>query len=196
MSDVYEIIGGAGKGGDGLLTILKTVAYAATAKKWQVAYSSNYNPETRGGLVEGCTIFSSDDVLSPVVDQYTTVIAFDDESFENYAPNLEPGGWLFYNSSLIKNPNVPADARAVPLAVSEIAAAKGFSKVSNMLVLGAFAKFTGYFTLDELVRGMEMYLPVWRHKLIPINKQILAGVFASSEAELTAPPEAVAVTNI
>jgi hypothetical protein len=59
-----------------------------------------------------------------------------------------------------------------------------------MLVLGAFARFTGYFTLDELVQGMEMYLPVWRHNLIPINKQILAGVFAASPEELTTPPEA------
>jgi 2-oxoglutarate ferredoxin oxidoreductase subunit gamma len=190
MSDVYEIIGGAGKGGDGLLTILKTISYAAMAKNWQVAYSSNYNPETRGGLVEGCTIFSSSEVLSPVVDRYTTVIAFDEESFDAYVPHLEPNGWLFWNSSVVKNRVVPENLKSVPLAVSEIAALKGISKVSNMLVLGAFARFTGYFTLDELVQGMEMYLPVWRHNLIPINKQILAGVFAASAEELTTPPEA------
>jgi len=191
---VYEIIGGAGKGGDGLLTILKTISYAATAKNWQVAYSSNYNPETRGGLVEGCTIFSSEEVLSPVVDRYTTVIAFDTESFENYAPHLEPGGLLIWNSSLIKNPVISADTRSVPIAVSEIAALKGISKISNMLVLGVFAKVSGYFTLDDLVRGMEMYLPVWRHNLIPVNKQVLAGVFATSLEELTTPPEAFVKT--
>lgn len=192
MSEIYEIIGGAGKGGDGLLTILKTVAYAATAKNWQVAYSSNYNPETRGGLVEGCTIFSSEEVLSPVVDRYTTVIAFDDEAFENYVPFLQENGLLIWNSSLIKNAKIPANVRSVGLAVNEIAALKGISKISNMLVLGVFAKASGYFTLDELVRGMEMYLPVWRHNLIPINRQVLAGVFAASLEELTAPPEAFA----
>ncbi len=194
MKDVYEIIGGAGKGGDGLLTILKTISYAAAAKNWQVAYSSNYNPETRGGLVEGCTVFSSEEVLSPVVDRYTTVIAFDDESFENYAPHLESGGLLIWNSSLIKNPPIAEDVRSVPVAVSEIAALKGISKISNMLVLGVFAKVSGYFTLDELIRGMEMYLPVWRHNLIPINKQVLAGVLAASLEELTAPPEAITTT--
>lgn len=193
--EIYEIIGGAGKGGDGLLTILKTTAYAAMGKGWQVAYSSNYNPETRGGLVEGCTIFASDAVLSPVVDSYTTVIAFDEESFAAYVPKLAPGGWLFYNSSVIKNPSVRADVKSVPIAVSEIAALKGISKISNMLILGAFAKFTGYFTLDELVRGMEMYLPIWRHKLIPVNKQVLAGVFAASADELITPPEVFAVKN-
>lgn len=194
MKDVYEIIGGAGKGGDGLLTILKTISYAAAAKNWQVAYSSNYNPETRGGLVEGCTVFSTEEVLSPVVDRYTTVIAFDDESFENYAPHLEPGGLLIWNSSLIKDPPIAENVRSVPVAVSEIAALKGISKISNMLVLGVFAKVSGYFTLDELIRGMEMYLPVWRHNLIPINKQVLAGVFAASLEELTTPPEAITTT--
>ena len=186
---IYEIIGGAGKGGDGLLTVLKTISYAAMAKDWQVAYSSNYNPETRGGLVEGCTIFSSEEVLSPVVDRYTTVIAFDTESFNNYAPRVESGGLLIWNSSLIKDPSIAADVRSVPIAVNEIAALKGISKVSNMLVLGLFAKVSGYFTLDELVRGMEMYLPVWRHNLIPINRQVLAGVFAASLEELTTPPD-------
>ncbi len=191
MSDVYEIIGGAGKGGDGLLTILKTISYAAMAKNWQVSYSSNYNPETRGGLVEGSAIFSSEEVLSPVVDRYTTVIAFDEESFENYAPHLAPGGLLIWNSSLIKDPPIAEDVRSVPVAVSEIAALKGISKISNMLVLGVFAKVSGYFTLDELIRGMEMYLPVWRHNLVPINKQVLAGVFAASLEELTVPSETI-----
>jgi len=132
--------------------------------------------------------------LSPVVDRYSTVIAFDTESYENYAEHLEPGGLLIWNSSLIKDPILAPDVRSIPVAVSEIAALKGISKISNMLVLGVFAKVSGYFTLDELVRGMEMYLPVWRHNLIPINKQVLDGVFATSLEELTAPPEAFVKT--
>lgn len=185
---MYDAVGGAGRGGDGLLTILKTLAYAGMAKGLRVAYSSNYNPETRGGLVEGCTILSTEEAVSPVVDTYTTVLAFDGAALDVYMPLLEPGGLLIWNSSVVRGREVRADVRSVPIAVNDVAVARGIPRFGNMIVLGVFTRLTGYFTIDELIRGMELYLPVWRHKLIPINRQVLAGVMACDMDELTAPP--------
>ena len=45
-----------------------------------------------------------------------------------------------------------------------------------MLELGLFNKLLGLFTVDELIKGMEIYLPVWRHKLLPGNRQVLETV--------------------
>ena len=189
MSDeLYDAVAGAGKGGDGLLTILKTLAYAGMAKGLKVAYSSNYNPETRGGLVEGCTILSKEDALSPVVDSYTTVLAFDNQALDTYMPLLEPGGLLIWNSSVVRDRSPRPDVRSVAIPASDLAVARGVPKFGNMIVLGAFARLTGYFSVDELIRGMELYLPVWRHKLIPINRQVLGGVLACDMSELTGPP--------
>ena len=45
-----------------------------------------------------------------------------------------------------------------------------------MAMLGLFNKLLGLFTVDELIKGMEIYLPVWRHKLLPGNRQVLETV--------------------
>jgi Pyruvate/2-oxoacid:ferredoxin oxidoreductase gamma subunit len=118
-----ERIAGAGKGGAGLLTCLKTLGYTAAAKGWNMAYTSDYNPETRGGLVEGTLVVSSH----------------------------EP----------VDNP-ITSDA--------------GAARLANMAMLGLFNKLLGLFTVDDLIKGMESYLPVWRHKLIPGNRQVLETV--------------------
>jgi len=175
---VYEAVGGRGRGGDGLLTILKTLSFAALASGYKVAYSSDYNPETRGSRVEGCTIFSSEDILSPVVEKFTAVVAFDDEGLASYLPLLEKKGLLLWNSSVIQPTRIPRGIQEFAIPVNQLAVAKGFGKQGNMIMLGAFAKITGRFSIEQLVAGMERYLPVWRRGLIPRNREILAEVFS------------------
>ena len=45
-----------------------------------------------------------------------------------------------------------------------------------MAMLGIYNQLRGLFTIDELLEGMQSYLPPWRHKLLPDNRQILEAV--------------------
>ena len=193
MTDgVYASIAAAGKGGDGVLTVLKTLTYAAVAKGWNASYTSNYSPETRGGLVEGSTILSDGPVLSPIVDRFTIVIALDDGAFDTYLPTLEDGGLFIWNTSVIKNRQVKAEIRSLAVPFNDLALAKGVGKLSNMIVLGVLNKVTQHFSVDELIRGMEGYLPIWRRDLIPLNRKILEGIMAADMNEFTARDQGVA----
>ena len=190
--EVYASIAAAGKGGDGVLTVLKTLTYAAVAKGWHASYTSNYTPETRGGLVDGSTILSNAPVLSPIVDKFTMVIALDGGAFDTYLPALEDGGLFIWNTSVIKNRQVNPEIRSLAVPFNDLALAKGVGKLSNMIVLGVFNKVTQYFSVDELIRGMESYLPVWRRDLIPVNRKILEGIMAADMNEFTQRDQGVA----
>src|SRR5262245_48823885 len=97
-----ERIGGAGTGGAGLLTCLKTLSYAAAARGWHVAYTSDYNPETRGGLVQGTLVISErHEIDNPVVESYTAVLAFDYDGYRTCGRALEADGLIVWDSSRI-----------------------------------------------------------------------------------------------
>ncbi len=181
---LYEAIGGQGKGGDGLLTILKTLSYTALKKDYHVAYYSNYNAETRGSLVEGTAILSNETIISPIVEKYTTVFAFDKPGFFSYIPKLSPGGTLIWNSSIISEVQIPDTIKSIPIPINDIAVKSGFPKIGNMLALGVYAKTSNLFSIEELLEGMKQYLPVWRQDLIPQNKKILESVFKTSHFDL------------
>ena len=58
-----------------------------------------------------------------------------------------------------------------------------------MAMLGLFNKLLGLFTVDELIKGMEIYLPVWRHKLLPGNRQVLETVTGWTSSRTASPPD-------
>lgn len=172
-----ERIAGAGKGGAGLLTCLKTLGYSAAVKGWQMAYTSDYNPETRGGLVEGTLVISSlEPIDNPVIDSFTAIMAFDLDAYESYGPRLEPGGTILWDSSKIFSPPPLRDRVSYGIPIFRLASDAGAPRLANMAMLGLFNRLLGLFTVDELIAGMESYLPVWRHKLIPGNRQVLETV--------------------
>ena len=174
---VVERVGGAGTGGAGLLTCLKTLGYAAAAKGWHMAYTSDYNPETRGGLVEGTVVLSSDEPIdNPVIESYTAVLAFDHAGYLSYGPGVEPGGLILWDSSRVRNPPPLEGVRSYGVPVFQLARDGGAPGLANMGMLGLYNRIAGHFTIDELLAGMEDYLPVWRHKLLPGNRAVLEAV--------------------
>ena len=170
----FERIAGAGKGGAGLLTCLKTLGYTAASQGWNMAYTSDYNPETRGGLVEGTLVVSSYEAIdNPVIDDFTGVMAFDVDGYESYGPRVNEGGMILWDSSRIFNPPQLAGVRSYGIPIFQMASDAGAPRLANMAMLGFFNKILDLFTVAELIAGMESYLPVWRHKLIPGNRQVL-----------------------
>jgi 2-oxoglutarate ferredoxin oxidoreductase subunit gamma len=177
MSAGGERIGGAGRGGAGLLTCLKTLGYAAGARGWHMAFTSNYNPETRGGLVEGSLVLSPDGpVASPVLDSYTAVLAFDLDGYRRYGSHLEPGGVVVWDGSRVHGPPPLSGVASYGLPTFEIAYRIEAPRSANMVMLGALNRIRGLFSVDELELAMRKYLPEWRHDRIPRNLRVLEAV--------------------
>jgi hypothetical protein len=45
-----------------------------------------------------------------------------------------------------------------------------------MAMLGVFNRIKGLFTVDEIVAGLQDFLPPWRQKMIPINRMVIEAV--------------------
>ena len=177
MSAATERIGGAGKGGAGLLTCLKTLGYAASARGWRMAFTSNYNPETRGSLVEGTLVLSAEqEITSPVVDTFTAVMAFDQDGYQSYGGRLDRGGLIVWDSTRVLDPAEIPEAESYGLPIHEIAHRAEAPRSSNMVLLGVFNRLRGLFTVDELEAAMRDFLPSWRHDFVPPNRRVLDAV--------------------
>jgi len=177
MSTGSERIGGAGKGGAGLLTCLKTLGYAASGRGWQMTYTSNYNPETRGGLVEGTVVISPEGpVISPVIDSFSSVLAFDGEGYESYGSRLDAGGLIVWDSTRIFDPPALPEAESYSFPTYEIAHGVDAPRSANMVLLGAYNRLRSLFSLDELSEAMKEFLPSWRHGFVETNRRVLDAV--------------------
>jgi 2-oxoglutarate ferredoxin oxidoreductase subunit gamma len=177
MSGDVERIAGAGKGGAGLLTCLKTLGYAAGARGWRMAFTSNYNPETRGSLVEGSLVLSPhEEIASPIVDTFDSVLAFDQDGYASYGGRLDLGGLMVWDRSRVLDPSELGGVRSYGLPIHEIAHRAEAPRSSNMVLLGVYNRLRGLFTIDELVDAMREFLPPWRHDFLPSNRRVLDAV--------------------
>ena len=101
---------------------------------------------------------------------------FDLDAYESYGPRLEPGGTILWDSSKIFSPPDLPGVKSFGIPIFRLASDAGAARLANMAMLGLFNKLLGLFTVDEMIAGMESYLPVWRHKLIAGNRQVLETV--------------------
>ncbi|MBE0602950.1 MAG: 2-oxoacid:acceptor oxidoreductase family protein, partial [Deltaproteobacteria bacterium] len=129
----------AGFGGQGILMIGNLLALTAMEEGKNVTYLPSYGVEMRGGTANCTVIISDEEIGSPVVWKPGSLVIMNGPSLEKYLPNLQPGGELVINSSLVDEKKVDrTDVRLFPVAADEIARNKiGSRQMASMIALGA-----------------------------------------------------------
>ena len=126
----------AGFGGQGVMTVGKTLAYMAMRQGLNVTYFPSYGAEVRGGTAN-CTVVASDGpIASPVSDSPQCVVALNGPSFLKFEPKVAPGGLIIVNSTLIPKKSARPDLRAIYVAATETARQLGDARAANMVALG------------------------------------------------------------
>ena len=137
----YEIIC-AGFGGQGILFLGKTLAFAGLEENKEGSWIPSYGPEMRGGTCNCSVVVSNDKrVGMPVVTTPNIVIAMNRLSMEKFESTIVPGGYLIYNTTLIEIKPQRKDIKIAHIASSQIANELGNVKLANMVMLGALLKF-------------------------------------------------------
>jgi 2-oxoglutarate ferredoxin oxidoreductase subunit gamma len=130
----------AGFGGQGILTLGKLLCTAALREGQQTTYLPSYGAEVRGGTANCQVVISPTTIYSPLVEQADAVIAFNQPSYDRFAPRLREGGLLVSNVSAVV-PHELTSGRSVQtldVPASEMAAEIGSVQVANIVILGAF----------------------------------------------------------
>ncbi len=163
----------AGFGGQGVLSMGKILANTALLQGKHVSWLPSYGPEMRGGTANVTVIVSDEEVSSPVLNEFDTVIALNQPSLTKFESSVKPGGVLIYDTNGIKTPPTRQDIDIYPIAATQTASKKAMSKVFNMLVLGAYLSVKSIVGLNEILSGLKKSLPQRHHKLLPINEKAL-----------------------
>ncbi|MDY5001744.1 MAG: 2-oxoacid:acceptor oxidoreductase family protein, partial [Eubacteriales bacterium] len=130
-------------------------------------------PEMRGGTANCSVVVSDDPIASPVLSMADCVIAMNTPSLEKFEANVNPGGKLFINSSIIEKKATRTDIDVYYVPCNEIADQLGNPKVLNMAMLGAFLEATNVVKVDSVLDALLYKLGEKKAKLIPLNRQAI-----------------------
>jgi len=163
----------SGFGGQGGLAIGKNLAEAGMAEGLNVTWAPSYGPEMRGGTANCAVVLSDKRIGSPVFTCPTELIALNEPSLAKFEANVQSGGTVFVNSSVVTDKISRQDLKTIYIPCAEIAYKVGNPKVGNMVMLGAYIAATGVLR-PETVRAIikEMFTGS-KAKLVPLNFRAL-----------------------
>ena len=159
----------AGFGGQGIMALGKILADAAcgsTDKK--VTFFPSYGAEQRGGTANCYVVISDEEIGAPLGDVMDDIIVMNGASLNKFLPRVRPGGQLFVNSSIVKEPVGRTDITVVRAPVTELALEMGNAKVLNMIMLGVYVGFTRIIS-SEIVRSAIKQTLGGKAHLLPLN---------------------------
>jgi 2-oxoglutarate ferredoxin oxidoreductase subunit gamma len=163
----------AGFGGQGVLSMGMTLAYAAMVENKEVSWMPSYGPEMRGGTANCIVIVSDKKISSPIVTKFDAVIALNQPSVDKFEKAVKPNGMLLYDSGNIIIPPTRTDMTVVPVAAEFQASKLGNLKAKNMVMLGAFLSVCQVVNVQSVVTALTQVLPERYHHLLGVNKQAL-----------------------
>ena len=148
------------------------LAQAAMMEGKNVTYLPSYGVEVRGGTANCTVAVSDEEIASPVASAPEFVVAMNQPSLVRFQNQVQSGGVLFFNSSLIKAEVSRGDIELVGVMAGRIAEELGSPRSANMVMLGAFTKKSNLVSIDTLIEGLKSTLKN-KTKLIAVNKKAL-----------------------
>ena len=162
----------AGFGGQGVLSMGLNLAQAAMLDGKKVTYLPAYGAEVRGGTANCTVAISDEDIASPIASSPDFVVVMNQPSLVRFQNQIESGGILFLNSSLIDMEVSRGDIDVVSVAANDIAEEMGSPRSANMVMLGAFTRKSNLVSMDSIISGLKTALK-GKQKLVAINKKAL-----------------------
>lgn len=163
----------AGFGGQGVLSMGKILAYSGIMQGQEVSWMPSYGPEMRGGTANVTVILSDSRISSPVIQEYDTVIALNQQSLDKFEGAVKKGGTLIYDPNGISRRPERTDIDIYVIRATDEASAMQNTKTFNMIVLGGLLKVKPIVEMSNVIKGLEKSLPERHHKLIPVNEQAI-----------------------
>ena len=163
----------SGFGGQGVMSIGKSLAEAGLSEGLNVTWAPSYGPEMRGGTANCSVVLSSRPVGSPVFTHPTELIAMNAPSIDKFGALVVPGGLVMINSSVVKERFERPDVQTLYIPCETLASELGSPKAANMVMLGAYAAATGALH-PETIEAMIVHMFTGpKAKLVPLNLEAM-----------------------
>lgn len=163
----------AGFGGQGVLSLGMTLAYAGMVENKEISWMPSYGPEMRGGTANCIVILSDNKISSPILSLFDSAIVLNQPSMDKFAPRIKPGGLLLYESGNIFKPATRTDINIIGIPATTEALKMKNAKIMNMIILGAYLQLKPVVKNDSILEALAKVLPEKYHHLLAINQQAL-----------------------
>lgn len=163
----------AGFGGQGVLSLGMTLAYAGMVEGKEISWMPSYGPEMRGGTANCITILSDEKISSPIISLFDSAIVLNQPSMDKFAMRVKPGGLLLYESGNIFKPSTRADIEIIGIPASTEALLMKNAKIMNMIILGAYLQLKPVVNIGSVLEAIKKVLPEKYHHLLGINQLAL-----------------------
>ena len=177
----------AGFGGQGVLMLGEVIAEAGLAAGLEVSWLPSYGPEMRSGTSNCHVRLSTHAIDSPLIAIPNVLIALNEPSLRKFIHNVEPGGWVLYNSTVIPEDCRREDVRYLPVHFSKVADELGDMRVGNIVTLGALMEAAG--VVDDAEVDAALVHHVKSARWLELDRRaLLAGREAARTALACAAP--------
>ncbi len=163
----------AGFGGQGVLSMGMTIAYAGMIENKQVVWMPSYGPEMRGGTANCTVIISDKRISSPIINTFDSIIILNQPSMDKFECTVKPGGKIIYESNNIINPPSRKDIDTFSIPALEESVKLENKKIMNMIILGSYLASNSIIKVDSILKALEKVLPKRHHHMINLNKKAL-----------------------
>ena len=163
----------AGFGGQGVLFGGQVLTYAAMDAGKEVTWIPSYGPEMRGGTANCTVVIADEEIGSPMVEHPPLAIALNLPSFDKYEQELQSGGTLIVNKSMVDRPAKRTDIKVVFVPCNEIAEEVGDKKLLTVVAVGALLTALTELSLDDVKKALEGHMPARHKDLLSKNLEAL-----------------------
>src|SRR5512140_3208393 len=172
----------AGFGGQGVLFGGQVLAYSAMDAGKEVTWIPSYGPEMRGGTANCTVVIADEEIGSPMVEHPPLAIALNLPSFDKYEDELQSGGTLIVNKSMVDRSQKRADIHVVFVPCNEIAEQIGDKKMLNMVAIGALLTALPELTFGDVQKSLESHIPARHRDLLEKNLEALKRGYEAAKA--------------
>lgn len=171
MKDLNMVF--AGFGGQGVLFAGKVVAYAGLIEGRELSWLPSYGPEMRGGTAN-CSVCLSDEAIgSPLVTNPNVLVAMNRPSLEKFVNEVEPGGVILLDSSLIDVQVERDDVTTYYVPASTLAEENGLKGLANIILVGKLFKEVGFCSEETLDKALKKCIPARKASMLDFNRKAI-----------------------
>jgi len=145
----------SGFGGQGIILMGYLLATGGMYEGKNVTCLPSYGAEVRGGTANCTVVISNEEIASPVASEPDYAVVMNTPSMLRFQNQIQTGGILFINSSLIEIRPIRGDLEIVEVPLNELSKQLGGNKATNMIMLGAFVRKTGLVSLETMVNVIK-----------------------------------------
>ena len=163
----------AGFGGQGVLFGGQVLAYAAMDAGKEVTWIPSYGPEMRGGTANCTVVIADEEIGSPMVEHPPLAVALNLPSFDKYEEELQSGGTLIVNKSMVDREQKRKDIKVVFVPCNDISEELGDKKLLNMTAIGALLTALTDITMEDVKKALQAHMPARHQDLLAKNLEAL-----------------------